>query len=91
MPRRERREPRRADRGAARPASPATPGGQLRPRALPRPAEAEAADRALRDQGIIVRRVAGYRLPQALRITVGDAEACARVAGTLGAFMKVRA
>jgi len=54
-------------------------------------AEAEAADRALRDQGIIVRRVAGYRLPQALRITVGDAEACARVAGTLGAFMKVRA
>lgn len=54
-------------------------------------AEAEAADRALRDRGIIVRRVAGYGLPQALRITVGDAGACARVAGTIGAFVRVRA
>jgi histidinol-phosphate aminotransferase len=54
-------------------------------------AEAEACDRALRDEGIIVRRVAGYKLPSALRITVGDAEACARVAATVGQFMKVRA
>lgn len=54
-------------------------------------AEAEAADRALRDAGIIVRRVAGYKLPQALRITIGDEAACARVADAIGAFMRVRA
>ena len=39
-------------------------------------AEAEACDRALREAGIIVRKVAGYKLPAALRITVGDEEAC---------------
>ena len=54
-------------------------------------AEAEACDRALREDGIIVRRVAGYKLPAALRITVGDAEACARVAAAVGRFMQVRA
>jgi len=54
-------------------------------------AEAVAADLALRDRGIIVRRVASYKLPQALRITVGDAEACAAVAETVAEFMKVRA
>ncbi|MFO1210749.1 MAG: histidinol-phosphate transaminase [Amaricoccus sp.] len=53
--------------------------------------EAEACDRALRDAGIIVRRVAGYGLPAALRITVGDADACGRVADVVGAFMRVRA
>jgi histidinol-phosphate aminotransferase len=53
--------------------------------------QAIAADDALRARGIIVRRVAGYNLPQALRITVGDAEACAAVAEAIGAFMKVRA
>ena len=52
---------------------------------------AEACDRALRDAGIIVRRVAGYKLPAALRITVGDADACGRVAAAIGAFMRVRA
>lgn len=41
-------------------------------------AEAEACDRALREDGILVRKVAGYNLPAALRITVG-------------AFLKVRA
>lgn len=54
-------------------------------------AEAEACDSALRGAGIIVRRVAGYRLPQALRITVGDQAACARVAEAVAAFMRVRA
>lgn len=54
-------------------------------------AEAEACDRALRAQGIIVRRVAGYKLPAALRITVGDAAACARVAAVIADFAKVRA
>ena len=55
------------------------------------PAEAEACDRALRDRGIIVRRVAGYKLPSALRITVGDAAACARVAEAVADFVRVRA
>jgi histidinol-phosphate aminotransferase len=54
-------------------------------------AEAEACDRALRARGIIVRRVAGYKLPAALRITIGDAEACARVAEAVADFVKVRA
>jgi histidinol-phosphate aminotransferase len=53
--------------------------------------EAGACDRALREAGIIVRRVAGYKLPDALRITVGDAEACVRVAEAVGRFMRVRA
>jgi len=55
------------------------------------PAEAEACDQALRGAGIIVRRVAGYRLPDCLRVTVGDSEACARVIEAVGAFTKVRA
>jgi histidinol-phosphate aminotransferase len=55
------------------------------------PAEAEACDRALRAAGIIVRRVAGYKLPAALRITIGDAEACARVATVIADFARVRA
>ena len=54
-------------------------------------AEAEACDRALRARGIIVRKVAGYKLPQCLRITVGDADACAQVAEAIGDFVKVRA
>jgi histidinol-phosphate aminotransferase len=52
---------------------------------------AEACDRALREDGIIVRRVGGYKLPAALRITVGDTEACDRVAEAVGRFMRVRA
>ncbi|WP_424933106.1 histidinol-phosphate transaminase [Amaricoccus macauensis] len=51
---------------------------------------AEACDAHLRDAGIIVRRVAGYKLPAALRITVGDSEACARVIDAVGHFMKAR-
>lgn len=50
-------------------------------------AEAEAADAALRDDGILVRRVGGYGLPAALRITVGDQAGTARVIDTLGRFM----
>jgi len=52
--------------------------------------EAEACDRALRERGIIVRRVAGYGLPAALRITVGDAEGCRRVAEGVAAFRGAR-
>ena len=46
-------------------------------------AEAEAADQALQDQGIIVRRVAGYGFPEGLRITVGDEEGTGRVIDAL--------
>jgi histidinol-phosphate aminotransferase len=53
-------------------------------------AEAEACDKALREAGIIVRRVAGYGLPNCLRITVGDAEACARVARVVLDFTGAR-
>ncbi|WP_171133298.1 MULTISPECIES: histidinol-phosphate transaminase [unclassified Ruegeria] len=49
-------------------------------------AEAEACDDYLKTQGIIVRRVAGYNLPNALRITVGDEEACRRVVKAIAEF-----
>jgi len=55
------------------------------------PATAEAADAALRRDGIIVRRVAGYGLPQCLRITIGDEAACRRVADSVAGFMAGRA
>lgn len=48
--------------------------------------EAEAADEALKAAGILVRKVAGYGLPNALRITIGDEAACRRVAHTLKQF-----
>lgn len=49
-------------------------------------AEAEACDDFLKTQGLIVRRVAGYNLPSALRITVGDEDACRRVVAAITAF-----
>jgi histidinol-phosphate aminotransferase len=49
-------------------------------------AEAQACDQALRDVGIIVRQVAGYKLPHCLRITVGDESACRRVVHTVAQF-----
>ena len=48
--------------------------------------EAEACDTWLQSQGLIVRRVAGYNLPNCLRITVGDEPACRRVAHAVGQF-----
>ena len=48
--------------------------------------EAEACDAYLRSEGLIVRRVAGYNLPNCLRITVGDEAACRRVAHAVGQF-----
>lgn len=53
-------------------------------------AEAEACDDFLKAQGLIVRRVAGYNLPNALRITIGDEAACRAVAAAVKAF-KARA
>ncbi|RKF13875.1 histidinol-phosphate transaminase [Roseovarius spongiae] len=52
-------------------------------------AEAEACDEHLKSEGLIVRRVAGYNLPNCLRITVGDESSCRRVAHAVGQFMKV--
>lgn len=48
--------------------------------------EARACDAHLRARGLIVRPVAGYNLPEALRITVGDGEACRRVAAAVAEF-----
>jgi len=52
------------------------------------PARAQAADAALKSRGVIVRAVAGYALPQCLRITIGTAEECALVIETLEAFAR---
>ena len=50
------------------------------------PDEAEACEAHLRGEGILVRKVAGYKLPHCLRITVGDEAACRRVAHAVGTF-----
>lgn len=52
------------------------------------PARAEAADAHLRGRGIVARRVAGYGLPQCLRITVGTAEEVALVVEALHGFAR---
>ncbi|MDG1281457.1 MAG: histidinol-phosphate transaminase [Pseudorhodobacter sp.] len=54
------------------------------------PAEAEACDAFLREQGLIVRRVSGYKLPNCLRITVGDESSCRRVAHAVAQFKGMR-
>lgn len=48
--------------------------------------EAGACDEFLQAQGLIVRRVSGYNLPNCLRITVGDESSCRRVAHAIGQF-----
>ena len=45
---------------------------------------------ALRTDRILVRRVGGYGLPDALRITVGDEDGVTRVTDSLGRFMQGR-
>nr|WP_188129971.1 histidinol-phosphate transaminase [Roseovarius litoreus] len=54
---------------------------------FPSRADAEACDEYLKSEGLIVRRVAGYKLPNCLRITVGDEPSCRRVAHAVGQFM----
>lgn len=49
-------------------------------------AEAEACNAYLQSQGLIVRQVGSYNLPNALRITVGDEASCRRVAHAVGQF-----
>lgn len=49
--------------------------------------QAEACNAALLADGLIVRQVSSYGLPEALRITVGDESACRRVAHVVDRFM----
>lgn len=61
---------------------------------LARFADAETAlacNAALLADGLIVRMVAGYGLPNCLRITIGDEASCRRVAHVIGLFMSERA
>ena len=51
-------------------------------------AEAAGCDEFLKANGLLVRRVAGYGLPNCLRITVGDESSCRRVAHTIGQFLE---
>lgn len=52
--------------------------------------EAQAADAHLKSRGLIVRAVAGYGFPQALRITVGLEADCVRVAAAIAEFREGR-
>ena len=54
-------------------------------------ADAGASDLYLQGQGLIVRRVAGYGLPNCLRITIGDEASCRRVAHAIGQFKAANA
>ncbi|MCA8884962.1 MAG: histidinol-phosphate transaminase [Rhodobacteraceae bacterium] len=51
-------------------------------------AQAEACDLHLQARGLIVRRVAGYGLPECLRITVGDEASCRAVVDGIAAFLQ---
>jgi histidinol-phosphate aminotransferase len=48
--------------------------------------EAERCDAYLQSNGLVVRRVGGYNLPNALRITVGDESACRHVLAAVREF-----
>ncbi|SLN40755.1 Histidinol-phosphate aminotransferase 2 [Roseovarius albus] len=50
-------------------------------------ATAEACNEHLKSEGLIVRCVGGYNLPNCLRITIGDEPSCRRVAHAIGQFM----
>ncbi len=51
---------------------------------------ARACNAALMADGVIVRAVDGYGLPNCLRITIGDEASCRRVAHVIGRFMAER-
>lgn len=53
--------------------------------------DAEACEAALREDGILVRKVAGYQLPEALRITVGGEADCRRVVASVRRWMEAQA
>ena len=52
------------------------------------PDEAAACNAHLNARGLIVRGVANYNLPSALRITIGDEAACRRVADAVAEFKR---
>lgn len=54
-------------------------------------AAANACDAVLREDGILVRKVAGYGLPDCLRITVGTEADCRRVVASVRRFLEGRA
>ena len=49
--------------------------------------QAELCDKYLQSKGFIVRRVDGYNLPDALRITVGDWSTCESLASVIEEFL----
>lgn len=49
-------------------------------------AEADACEAHLRGDGVLVRKVGGYNLPNCLRITVGDEASCRRVIHGIAGF-----
>ncbi|WP_147125860.1 histidinol-phosphate transaminase [Shimia ponticola] len=55
------------------------------------PEIAQACDQFLQAEGVFVRPVAGYGLPNCLRITVGDEASCRRVSHVIGRFMEAHA
>lgn len=50
--------------------------------------DANACEAALRRDGILVRKVAGYGLPEGLRITIGSQDDCSRVRDSIERFRK---
>lgn len=52
------------------------------------PELAEGCDAALRQRGLIVRKVGGYGFPEGLRITIGDEIACRQVAQSVQEFLE---
>lgn len=53
-------------------------------------AEAEAANTALQNSGIIVRQVSSYGLPHCLRMTIGRGDDCRRIVSVLTRFKEVQ-
>jgi histidinol-phosphate aminotransferase len=50
------------------------------------PNEANSVNETLMAKGLLVRQVGGYGLPECLRITIGDEDACKRVVATIGEY-----
>ena len=53
-------------------------------------AEADTCEAALREDGILVRKTKGYKLPNCLRITVGSEADCRRVVTSVTRFKETR-
>ncbi len=55
------------------------------------PDAAEAAEARLRAEGLLVRKVGNYNIPEGLRITVGDEASCRRVVEVIAAHREAAA